>query len=186
MLMKLPIVIIHNENFPEIYPTALEYFKPEEVFYLNDYDIYPNGYGKQYTKHINFDIYHPQKNEIEFTHLFNGSNEQYYNSALEVIDEFPDSRILVSKMRNDKYWDNQILIPVEKLFNKFNKYVYTKDFFDPAPRIIQECFHYDKEVIYKRKIDIVDGGSVYYQRGLDGMNFNLSDHPEILEIMDSI
>lgn len=186
MLMHLPIVIIHNENRPEIYPVAIKYFDPDQVFYLNDYDIYPNGYGQQYMKRINFDIYLPQKDEIEFTHLFNGSNDQYYESALKVIDEYPDSRVLVSHIHDDKYRDKQILIPVEKLMNKFEKFVYTKDFFDPAPRIIQECFHYGKEVIYRRNLDIADGGSVYYQRGLDGMDFNLSHHPEILEILKNV
>ena len=46
----------------------------------------------------------------------------------------------------------------------FETYVYTKETFDPAPRIIQECKYFDKTVIYLRDKNIVDGGSVYWKR----------------------
>ena len=46
----------------------------------------------------------------------------------------------------------------------FETYVYTKETFDPAPRIFQECKYYGKDVIYLRDKTIIDGGSVYWKR----------------------
>jgi hypothetical protein len=52
----------------------------------------------------------------------------------------------------------------------FETYVYTKDTFDPAPRIFQECKYFGKEVIYLRDPAIVDGGSVYWKREITKPN----------------
>ena len=60
--------------------------------------------------------------------------------------------------------NNNIFVPVENLMGLFETYVYTKETFDPAPRIIQECKYFDKKVIYLRDKNIVDGGSVYWKR----------------------
>ena len=59
---------------------------------------------------------------------------------------------------------NNIFVPVKNLLGVFDTYVYTKETFDPAPRIIQECKYYGKEIIYHRDKSIVDGGSVYWKR----------------------
>jgi hypothetical protein len=59
-----------------------------------------------------------------------------------------------------------IYVPVDNLCGLFEKYVYTKTAFDPAPRLLQECKYYGKELIYARDPSMVDGGSVYYKRDL--------------------
>jgi hypothetical protein len=67
----------------------------------------------------------------------------------------------------EKYLDinnNNIMVPVPNLLGIFETYVYTKDTFDPAPRIIQECKYFNKDIIYLRDKNIQDGGSVYYKR----------------------
>ena len=52
----------------------------------------------------------------------------------------------------------------------FETYVYTKETFDPAPRIFQECKYYGKDVIYRRDKTIQDGGSVYWKRDINKPN----------------
>ena len=53
---------------------------------------------------------------------------------------------------------------LKNLLGIFNTYVYTKSYFDPAPRIIQECKWLGKKVIYLRDKNIQDGGPVYFNR----------------------
>jgi len=60
----------------------------------------------------------------------------------------------------------------------FETYVYTKNTFDPAPRIFQECRYFDKNVIYQRDKTIKDGGSVYWNRKLS--------KPDIEPIMKAV
>jgi hypothetical protein len=52
----------------------------------------------------------------------------------------------------------------------FETYVYTKETFDPAPRIFQECKYYGKDVVYLRDKNIQDGGSVYWKRDIKQPN----------------
>ena len=59
-----------------------------------------------------------------------------------------------------------MFVPVDNVLGMFETYVYTKETFDPAPRIIQECKYYDKEMVYFRDKNIVDGGSVYWNRNI--------------------
>ena len=56
------------------------------------------------------------------------------------------------------------MVPVNNLLGIFETYVYTKDTFDPAPRIIQECKYFNKNILYLRDKNIQDGGSVYFKR----------------------
>jgi hypothetical protein len=173
------LIIIHNENYDN-FNEEVKYFKPRKLTHLNDKNIYPNFEGIQYRKKIYFDIYKKPLKEESKT-LFNGSNNQYYEDVLTVIHKYKNPIIVVDKFKNDQYKKNQILLPVENILEKFDKYVYTKSFFDPAPRFIQECFYFGKEVIYDRNLEIKDGGSVYYELGLKGENFNLTD--EIISII---
>ena len=57
----------------------------------------------------------------------------------------------------------------------FETYVYTKETFDPAPRIFQECKYYKKDVIYLRDKDMKDGGSVYWKRDNNVPDINIPD-----------
>ena len=75
--------------------------------------------------------------------------------------------------------NNNVFVPVENLMGMFETYVYTKETFDPAPRIFQECKYYKKDVIYLRDKDMKDGGSVYWKR-----DNNVPDINPILEALD--
>ena len=68
---------------------------------------------------------------------------------------------------NEDYIDSNnthVFVPVDNLLGIFDTYVYTKDYFDPAPRLMQECRYFKKGFIYLRDKSIKDGGSVYYNR----------------------
>ena len=70
---------------PFFFIIGLAYFNtvspPKKVYDLCDYEVYPNGVGKQYQKIINFDVYKPIKDDIQFKHLFLGTNEIYYKES---------------------------------------------------------------------------------------------------------
>ena len=102
LLFKNNIVAVYSENHPIDYPLALEYFKPKKVYDLCDYDVYPNGVGIQYEKIINFDEYKPIVNDIQYKHLFLGTNEIYYKEIEKHIDKYPDHGIVTY----NKKWIN--------------------------------------------------------------------------------
>ena len=64
------LISVYSENHIKEYPIALRYFNPKEVYDLCDWDVYPNGVGTQYEKMINFDVYKPVKNDVQFEYLF--------------------------------------------------------------------------------------------------------------------
>ena len=164
LLFGNKIIAVYSENHPKEYPLALEYFKPKEVFDLCDFDVYPNGEGIQYEKIINFDLYKPVKNEIQYKHLFLGTNEIYYKEIEKHIHKYPDHGIVTynEKWINPKL--NNLFAPVENILGKFETYVYTKPNFDPAPRLFLEFKWLGKNVDYVRSKDIKDGGIVYWNR----------------------
>ena len=94
LLFGNKIIAVYSENHPKEYPLALEYFKPNKVFDLCDFDVYPNGEGIQYEKIINFDLYKRVKNEIQYKHLFLGTNEIYYKEIEKHIHKYPDHGIV--------------------------------------------------------------------------------------------
>jgi hypothetical protein len=162
------LIVVYSENHPEDYPKAVEYFK-SKTYDLCDHEVYPNGVGDHFEKHINFSIYKDPVDDVQFEYLFLGTNKRYYDTVEKTIDkylDYVDHGILVY---DDKYTRrdlNNVYVPVNNLLGKFKTYVYTKDYFDPAPRLIQECKYYGKDIIYARDKNIVDGGSVYYERGI--------------------
>ena len=164
LLFKSTILAVYSENHPQEYPIALSYFKPEKVVDLCDYEVYPNGVGVPYEKHINFNIYKPIKNDIQYKHLFLGTNEIYYKEIEKVIDKYPDHGIVTydEKWINPKL--NNLFAPIENILGKFETYVYTKPNFDPAPRLFKEFQWLGKDVIYSRDKNIKDGGMVYWNR----------------------
>lgn len=164
------LISVYSENHPTKYPLAVDFYKPKKIVDLCDTEVYPNGVGKHFEKTINFDIHkHPTQN-TQFKHLFLGTNKEYYASVEAVIDEFPDHGILTydAEYVNMKY--NNVFVPAENLMGLFETYVYTKNTFDPAPRIFQECKYYGKDVIYRRDKNIKDGGSVYWNRDVGKPN----------------
>ena len=163
-LLSRKLISVYSENHPKDYDIALNYFKPEMVKDLCDYDVYPNGVGEQYQKMINFSCYKYHFDKIEFDYLFLGTNEIYYEEVMKHIDKYPSHGILTydEKWINKKY--NNIFVPVRNLLGCFKTYVYTKSYFDPAPRLIQECKWLNKGIIYARDSNIKDGGLVYMGR----------------------
>ena len=164
LLFKNKVIAVYSENHPKEYPLALEYFKTKKVFDLCDYDVYPNGKGIQYEKIINFDLYKPIKNEIQYKHLFLGTNEIYYKEIEKHIDKYPNHGIVTynKKWINPKL--NNLFVPIENILGKFETYVYTKPNFDPAPRLFVEFKWLGKNVEYVRDKNIKDGGPVYWNR----------------------
>lgn len=164
------VISVYSENHIEGYPKAVDFYNPTQIVDLCDTEVYPNGVGAHFEKTINFNIYKPYKDNIQFKHLFLGTNTEYYASVEKVINDYPDHGILTydEKYVNIKY--NNIFVPVENLMSLFETYVYTKETFDPAPRIFQECKYYGKDVIYLRNDPGLDGGTVYWQRDIKEPN----------------
>jgi hypothetical protein len=160
------VISVYSENHPIEYPKALKFYSPKKVIDLCDTEVYPNGVGIHFEKTINFSIYKPYKDNIQFNHLFLGTNPEYYASVEKVIDQYPDHGILTydKKYVNIKY--NNIFVPVDNLMSLFKTYVYTKETFDPAPRIFQECKYYGKDIVYLRKDPGLDGGTIYWNRDI--------------------
>ena len=164
------VISVYSENHVEGYPKAVDFYKPKQIVDLCDTDVYPNGVGAHFEKTINFSIYKPYKDNIQFKHLFLGTNDKYYASVEKVIDQYPDHGILTYDENYINIKNNNIFVPVENLMSMFETYVYTKETFDPAPRIFQECKYYGKDVIYERRDPGTDGGTIYWKRDIKEPN----------------
>ena len=168
MLFSGKLISVYSENHVEEYPIALQQYNPKQVVDLCDYDVYPNGVGKQFEKMINFSVYKPVKEDVQFEYLFLGTNNVYYKEIDRWIKECPNcfkSHGILTY--NEKYINkdyNNIFAPVHNLLGLFNTYVYTKNYYDPAPRLIQECKWLGKNIEYLRDKNIKDGGPVYMKR----------------------
>lgn len=168
LLFSSKLISVYSENQHALWQPSLNYFNNKEVYNLCDYDVYPVGEGKYFQKMINFEVYKPIKENIQFDYLFLGTNDVYYNEVDKQIKDCPNcfkSHGILSY--NEKYINNDynnVFAPVKNLLGIFNKYVYTKTYFDPAPRLMQECKWLGKEVIYLRDKNIKDGGPVYFKR----------------------
>jgi len=183
LLFSGNLISVYSENHIREYPIALQYFKPKKVYDLCDHDVYVNGIGEQFEKIINFSIYKPIKEDIQFKYLFLGTNEIYYREVEKHIHNYPDHGIIAYK---DKYLNNNlnhVYVPVKNLLGIFEKYVYTKPNFDPAPRIIQECKWLGKEVVYLRDKYKKDGGSVYWNRPAVCLTQNKNKLENLLKLL---
>lgn len=158
------LISVYSENHIKEYPIALEFYGPEEVIDLCDHEVYVNGVGEQFEKIINFSIYKPIENNIQFKYLFLGTNKTYYREVEKHIKNYTSHGIIAYKDKYISQKHNHVFVPVKNLLGLFDTYVYTKPNFDPAPRIIQECKWLGKEVIYLRDKSIKDGGPVYWKR----------------------
>lgn len=172
------LISVYSENHPKEYPLAIEFYNPKKIIDLCDTEVYPNGVGEHFEKTINFSIHKPFVNDPQFKYLFLGTNEKYYATVEEVIDQFSNHGILTYDADYVNINNNNIFVPVKNLMSMFETYVYTKNTFDPAPRIFQECKYYGKDVIYLRDKTIQDGGSVYWKRNLK--------EPDITAIVNAI
>ena len=163
-LFSNKLISVYSENHVKEYPIALNFYEPDKVIDLCDHEVYVNGVGDQFEKIINFSIYKPVVDNIQFKYLFLGTNKIYYREVEKHIKNYSSHGIIAYKDKyiNQKY--NHLFVPVKNLLGLFDTYVYTKPNFDPAPRIIQECKWLGKEVIYLRDKSIKDGGPVYWKR----------------------
>jgi organic radical activating enzyme len=164
MLFSNKLIAVYNSNHPIEYPQALEYFNINKVHDLCDYEVYPYGVGDDFKKVIGFQYYKQPKQDIQFKYLFLGTNEIYYREIEKVIADYPDHGIIAY---DDDYINpelNNIIVPVHNLLGIFDTYVYTKSYFDPAPRLIKECQWLGKDVLSLRDVNLRDGGRVYWNR----------------------
>ena len=164
------IISVYSENHPLEYPKALGFYQPRQVENLCDKEVYPNGVGDHFEKRINFGIYKPYVEEIQFKYLFLGTNDKYYAGAEKVLDSYKNHGIITYPEQKVNKNNNNLVVPVENLLGKFETYVYTKETFDPAPRLLQECKYFDKDIIYSRDKNLIDGGSVYWSRKIEKPN----------------
>ena len=164
LLFSGNLISVYSENHPKEYPIALQHFKPKKVIDLCDHDVYENGIGDQFEKIINYSIYKPIKEDIQYKYLFLGTNEIYYREVEKHIHNYPDHGIITY---NDRFINpklNNLMVPIKNILGKFETYVYTKPNFDPAPRLFMEFRWLNKEVIYLRDKYKHDGGKVYWNR----------------------
>lgn len=167
LLFKDKVIAVYSENHKVEYQNALKYFSTKQVIDLCDYDVYPNGKGKHFEKKIFFDIHKPIIENYKFKYLFNGTNKEYYDAAKSLINKYKSHGIIIYDIKNCDSSLNNITVPVENILGMFNKYVYTKNITDPAPRLIQECKYHSKEIIYEASNK---GAEVYKNRLIEEIN----------------
>lgn len=167
------IIVVYSEQDPKAYQQALKYWDITEIYNLCDHDVYPNGVGKQFEKRIHFDVYKEPKKDIKVKNLLLGTNKDYYETAKKLVKKYDDYAILAYE--NDFFIDdnlNHIWAPADNLLGSFENYIYAKEQFDPAPRIIQECKKYGMNIVYERDKGLQDGGSVYMNRDVKPIDTN--------------
>lgn len=171
-LFSNKVVAVYSENHPVDYLKALEFFAPLRVIDLCDTEVYPNGIGEHFEKRIYFDIYKPPVTDLKFDFLFLGTNKKYYETVQRYIHQYPSHGILTYEEDFVDPKNNNVFVPIENLMGIFKAFVYTKSTFDPAPRIIQECKFFGKELIYSRDLPFADGGKIYWNRSLKEPDVN--------------
>ena len=167
LLFKYRVTAVYSENHPVEYYDALNYFAPAFITDLCDYDVFPKGEGAHFEKKIYFDIHKPIERDPKFKYLFNGTNKTYYAAAKKVISKYKDHGIMIYDIGNYDSRMNNLIVPVENIMGIFDKYVYTKNINDPAPRIIQECLYHNKEIIFEATNK---GAEVYMNRKIEKPN----------------
>lgn len=177
-LFNNKVISVYSENHPTKYPLALDFYAPKQIIDLCDTEVYPNGVGSHFEKRINFDIYKPHTDDVEFKYLFFGTNDKYYAAAEKLLHKYSDYGILTYDAEYVNIENNNIFVPIPNVLGMFDTYVYTKETFDPAPRIIQECKYYGKNMVYERDETIIDGGSIYWKRDIK--------RPDITPILEAL
>ena len=93
-LFKGKIISVYSENHPLVYPKAIEFFNPKQIIDLCDTEVYPNGIGAHFEKRINFSIYKPYEDDVQFKYLFFGTTPEYYEAVEKIVPDYPDHGIL--------------------------------------------------------------------------------------------
>ena len=77
-------------------------------------------------------------------------------------------------------------MPVTNLLGLFKSYVYTKPYFDPAPRLVPECKWLGKEIKYVRDGFLEDGGLVYYYRTAPTLSMYKNNMKNLIKVIKEI
>lgn len=155
-----------------------------------------------YKKKVNFSIFKEIEKSDDRICLSLYCDHKCYDIDFlsTIIDEFPKDKFFLytktegkyaieyySKLRSDRVIVEKA--PVKDFMTKFNRFLYLSSIreFDPSPRIVAECRHYNKEVIVydQEKLNkIKDGG--YYRlldcNDIDSITLNKKD--EIVKIYE--
>lgn len=171
----------------------------KNMIFLQDYRIYSKNkhyMSYNYVKKIPFEYYK------KFNRQFDNTGLMYitYNCrkiTRAVIEEYHklskcNKTILVVPYKISEY-DNienvhQTVAPIKDFFNQFDTYIYTpvERKFDCSPRLITECFFYNKKIYMN--LDYVDIGlQTRYNDCLNNFEkLNLTDNDEILDIIKNL
>ena len=151
------LIAVYSNNHPEKFPEARKYWSPKEIINLCDNEVYPDvwnppEYGYVFEKRINFSIYREPKQDIQFEHLLLGTNKQYYQTAELYCPSLKSYSIITYNEPFVNPLLQNIFAPIDNLL------------FDPAPRLVQECKYFGKDMVYERPFDLIDGGKIYWSR----------------------
>ena len=188
LLVANQLIAVYSENHPIDYYKAVEYFDVKNIVDLADNDVYPDAPAKSiwFEKMINFSIYKTPVEDVKYDHLFLGTNKVYYEEVEKHIDKFENSVILAYRDGYINPRHNHLFVPVTNLLGLFKSYVYTKSYFDPAPRLIPECKWLNKEIKYVRDSSIEDGGLIYYSRSVPTLNMYKENAQYLIDVIKEI
>jgi len=113
------------------------------IILLNDFRVYRDNIGNHYVKKIffrNFKKINTSENKILI----------YLNTNLRKIDEVNTNKNYLYVSGDDHPNKNILKAPVKNLFSKFDTFLYTKTSrqFDCSPRLLAECYFYNKKIIF--------------------------------------
>ena len=188
LLVANQLIAVYSENHPVEYYNAVEYFNVKNIVDLCDYAVYPEGphSARWFEKMINFSIYKTPIDNIKYDHLFLGTNKVYYEEVEKHIDKFENSVILAYREGYINPKHNHIFVPVTNILGLFKSYVYTKPYFDPAPRLMHECKWLNKDIIYVRDGSIEDGGLIYYTRSAPTLKMYEDNMQNLIQVIKEI
>ena len=186
LLVANQLIAVYSENHPVDYDLAVKYFDVKNIVDLCDDEVYPGGPGRWFEKMINFSIYKTPVEDIKYDYLFLGTNKVYYEEVEKHIDKFENSVILAYREGYINPRHNHLFVPVTNLLGLFKSYVYTKPYFDPAPRLIHECKWLDKEIKYVRDSSIEDGGLIYYTRSAPTLGMYKENASYLINVIKEI
>ena len=147
---------------------------------LEDKRIYKNNFihSRHYIKKIYFKRYKKLRISENKTLI-------YINNNLRKIEVKYNPNTLIVSGNSGNFPEFVVNAPVENLFEKFDKFLYTKTTrrFDCSPRLITECKFYKKEVIWDFDFDEYCGKD-YGDTGLYWRNYDIQNNFRSLELKE--
>jgi hypothetical protein len=117
----------------------------KKVFLLNDMRVYKDNIGDHYIKKIYFKRF-KKLNKIDKK---NNKTLIYINSNLRKLETIKEDKNMLYVSGTDHNFGSFVLqAPIKKLFDKFDTFLYTRTTrqFDCSPRLITECYYYNKKI----------------------------------------